>query len=138
MQNIPQKTFSNSPPRGLRYTDPQGKKISAADPSHHRGEGEKTNSSRCSWNKIYPGEKILVRKKKSKQYTRTSIYAGAIWKRITMAMADWKNAAAKYWNNLPELHLSCPQRHRRLRNAASRINTAFFCYKNKISPQGLW
>ena len=27
---------------------------------------------------------------------------------------------------------------RRLRNAASRINTAFFCYKNKISPQGLW
>ena len=26
----------------------------------------------------------------------------------------------------------------RLRNAASRINTAFFCYKNKISPQGLW
>ena len=65
MQNIPQKTFSNSPPRGLRYTDPQGKKISAADPSHHRGEGRKTNSSRCSWNKIYPGKKILVRKKES-------------------------------------------------------------------------
>lgn len=31
--------------------------------------------------------------------------------RITMAMAGWKNAAAKYWNNLPELRLSCPQRH---------------------------
>lgn len=65
MQNIPQKTFSNSPLRDLRSTDPQGKKISAADPSHHRGEGGKTNSSRCSWNKIYPGEKILVRKKES-------------------------------------------------------------------------
>jgi predicted ATP-dependent endonuclease of OLD family len=27
---------------------------------------------------------------------------------------------------------------RRLRNAKSRINTAFFCCKNKISPHGLW
>ena len=27
---------------------------------------------------------------------------------------------------------------RRLRNAKSRINTAFFLVKNKISPQGLW
>ena len=42
---------------------------------------------------------------------QTLIYAGAKWKRITMAMAGWKNAAAKYWNNLPELRLSCPQRH---------------------------
>ena len=39
---------------------------------------------------------------------QTLIYAGAKWKRITMAMAGWKNAAAKYWNNLPELRLSCP------------------------------
>ena len=42
---------------------------------------------------------------------QTLIYAGAKWKRITMAMAGWKNAAAKYWNNLLELRLSCPQRH---------------------------
>ena len=27
---------------------------------------------------------------------------------------------------------------RRLRNAKSRINTAFFLVKNKVSPQGLW
>ena len=28
--------------------------------------------------------------------------------------------------------------NRRLRNAKSRINTAFFLVKNKVSPQGLW
>jgi hypothetical protein len=28
--------------------------------------------------------------------------------------------------------------NRRLQNAKSRINTAFFCCQNKISPHGLW
>ena len=28
--------------------------------------------------------------------------------------------------------------NRRLRNAKSRINTAFFLVKNKVAPQGLW
>lgn len=114
MQNIPQKTFSNSPPRGLRYTDPQGKKISAADPSHHRGEGGKTNSSRCSWNKIYPGEKILVRNKVSEYDSiqeRRYMRPGIVCQNRYLVIADWKNAAEKYWNNLPELRLSCPQRH---------------------------
>ena len=34
--------------------------------------------------------------------------------------------------------LSCNIQNRRLRNAKSRINTAFFLVKNKVSPQGLW
>lgn len=114
MQNIPQKTFSNSPPRDLRYTDPQGKKISTADPSHHRGEGGKTNSSRCSWNKIYPGEKILVRNKVSEYASiqeRRYMRPGIDCQNRYLVIADWKNAAEKYWNNLPELRLLCPQRH---------------------------
>ena len=62
---------------------------------------------------------------------------GYIAKRIAVRDA---NTTCPFLGYQPKLPTAVKElkNFRRLRNAASRINTAFFCYKNKISPQGLW
>ena len=55
-----------------------------------------------------------------------------------LSLADIFNDCQNKFDNDKYQFLALLENTRRLRNAKSRINTAFFCCQNKISPQGLW